>query len=200
MHSRFNCGYLGLTLTLCLILNSFINVQAASNVTAKPPNSSNLNQNIDDSSSLTESTKSNSGDDSVNTLQSEQVQSNKSESAAKHLSSRSDMPQARVRSVFLDLTQLNLSDEQKQKILDMRSQNSLQAHQTRQAMRAKKIELRNFMFDPKSSEVQIRTSEKQLNELQGKLADIAITDFLYIRSILTADQKQKLLDLKQKSK
>lgn len=108
----------------------------------------------------------------------------------------SETSQSRLRSGFLDLSQLNLSDEQKQKVKDMRSQNASQAHQVRQDIKTKRMELRDLMFDPTSNEAQIRMAGKQLNELQGKLEDITVNDFLNIRSVLTAEQKQKLSELK----
>ncbi|MBY0359039.1 MAG: Spy/CpxP family protein refolding chaperone [Candidatus Obscuribacterales bacterium] len=92
----------------------------------------------------------------------------------------------------LDLTPLNLSEEQKTKIQQMREQSKSKARELHKELISKQIEARNLMFNPDSSETQIRAARKNLLALQQQLDEVNINDFLAIRKLLTAEQKKKL--------
>lgn len=92
----------------------------------------------------------------------------------------------------LDLTPLNLSEEQKNKIQQMREQSKSKARELHKELISKQIEARNLMFNPDSSETQIRAARKNLLTLQQQLDEVNINDFLAIRKLLTAEQKKKL--------
>lgn len=96
----------------------------------------------------------------------------------------------------LDLTSLNLTDAQKQKIQQTREVNGAKCKELRKTVRERKSELRDLMFDPRASDEAIRSKRKELRQLQDKVEELQINDFLAIRSVLTPEQKEKLVDLK----
>lgn len=100
----------------------------------------------------------------------------------------------------LDLTSLNLSPEQKQKIQDMRKQVAPKTRELRQQLNAKRLELRDMMFEASAGDDQVRAKRKEVRQLQDKVEDMQINDFLGIRSVLTPDQRLKLTDLKPGNK
>jgi len=95
----------------------------------------------------------------------------------------------------LDLSSLNLSEAQKQKIRGLRSANGAKARTMRETMMSRGMELRELMFDPNATDAQIRAKRKELGQLQTKFEDMQIGDFLQIRSILTPEQRGKLKDV-----
>lgn len=100
----------------------------------------------------------------------------------------------------LDLTSLNLSPEQKQKIQEMRGQMAPKTRELRKQLNAKRLELRDMMFEANAGDDQVRAKRKEVRQLQDKVEDMQINDFLGIRSVLTPDQRQKLTDLKPGNK
>lgn len=96
----------------------------------------------------------------------------------------------------LDLTSLNLSPEQKQKIQDIRGQVAPKTRELRKQLNAKRLELRDMMFEANAGDDQVRAKRKEVRQLQDKVEDMQINDFLGIRSVLTPDQRLKLSDLK----
>ncbi|MBS1954879.1 MAG: Spy/CpxP family protein refolding chaperone [Cyanobacteria bacterium SZAS-4] len=100
----------------------------------------------------------------------------------------------------LDLTSLNLTPEQKQKIQEMRKQVAPKTRELRQQLNAKRQELRDMMFEANAGDDQVRAKRKEVRQLQDKVEDMQINDFLGIRSVLTPDQRLKLTDLKPGNK
>lgn len=100
----------------------------------------------------------------------------------------------------LDLTSLNLSPDQKQKIKEMRGQLAPKTRELRKQLNAKRLELRDMMFEASAGDDQVRAKRKEVRQLQDKVEDMQLNDFLGIRSVLTADQRQKLTDLKPGNK
>lgn len=100
----------------------------------------------------------------------------------------------------LDLTSLNLSPEQKQKIQEMRGQLAPKTRELRKQLNAKRMELRDMMFEANAGDDQVRAKRKEVRQLQDKVEDMQLNDFLGIRSVLTPDQRQKLTDLKPGNK
>ncbi|HEY9679509.1 MAG TPA: Spy/CpxP family protein refolding chaperone [Drouetiella sp.] len=96
----------------------------------------------------------------------------------------------------LDLTSLSLSPDQKQKIQDARRQVAPKTKEIRRQLVAKRAELRDMMFQPDMNDDLVRAKRKEVRQLQDKIEDLQLNDFLAIRSVLTPDQRQKLIDLK----
>ncbi|CAN5359942.1 hypothetical protein BH10CYA1_BH10CYA1_33430 [soil metagenome] len=100
----------------------------------------------------------------------------------------------------LDLSSLNLSPEQKQKIQGMRGQVAPKTRELRKQLNAKRMELRDMMFEANAGDDQVRAKRKEVRQLQDKVEDMQINDFLGIRAVLTPDQRLKLTDLKPGNK
>ncbi|HEY9715648.1 MAG TPA: Spy/CpxP family protein refolding chaperone, partial [Chroococcales cyanobacterium] len=94
----------------------------------------------------------------------------------------------------LDLSALNLTDDQKQQIKDIHAANGVKSREFHKSIMAKRQEFRDLMFDPNASDDQIRAMRKRLRQMQDKMEDLQVSDFLSIRSILTPEQRQKLAD------
>lgn len=100
----------------------------------------------------------------------------------------------------LDLTSLNLSPEQKQKIQEMRGQIAPKTRELRKQLASKRAELRDMMFEANAGDDQVRAKRKEVRQLQDKIEEMQLNDFLGIRAVLTADQRLKLSDLKPGNK
>lgn len=100
----------------------------------------------------------------------------------------------------LDLTSLSLSPDQKQRIQEMRSQVAPKTRELRKQLFAKRAELRDMMFEASAGDDQVRAKRKEVRQLQDKIEDLQLNDFLSIRSVLTPDQRLKLTDLKPGNK
>lgn len=96
----------------------------------------------------------------------------------------------------LDFSQLGLTDDQKAKIKAMRSKTQGKAKDLQQSIRDKRLEMRDLLFDPDATEQQIRAKKNELRQMQDQAETLMIDDFLGIRSVLTAEQKQKLPSIK----
>lgn len=95
----------------------------------------------------------------------------------------------------LDLTPLNLTEEQKQKIKQLRQANKDRIKDIRQNLMSKQIQLRNLLFSPDATDSQIRTARRDVRKIQDQIEEIGLDDMLGIRSVLTPDQKAKLPDI-----
>ncbi len=92
----------------------------------------------------------------------------------------------------LDLSQLNLTDEQKTRITEQRSKAKGQAKELQAAIKVKRLEMRDMMFDPSYSPEQIRAKRAELRKVQEQAEMLMLNDFLSMRSVLTADQLRRL--------
>lgn len=92
----------------------------------------------------------------------------------------------------LDLTSLNLSDEQKQRIKGLRQGNRDRARDVRQALMQKQMQLHSMVFSPDTSDVQIRAMHKEVRRAQDQMEQVNLDYLLSIRSVLTAEQRQRL--------
>lgn len=92
----------------------------------------------------------------------------------------------------LDLTVLNLSEDQKSKIQTMRTANSQKAKQVQMQLKQRRGKLQEMMFDPASTPDQIKAAHGEIRKLHNQAEDIMINDFLGIRALLTKDQMQLL--------
>ncbi len=92
----------------------------------------------------------------------------------------------------LNLTELNLTEEQKTKIKTMRSQTQLKAKELQKDLKAKRAEMRDLLFEPNSTAEQIKAKHSELKQTQEQVENLMINDFIGIRSVLTSEQKKKL--------
>lgn len=96
----------------------------------------------------------------------------------------------------LDLSALNLTPEQKQKIQEIRKETGNKARDLRKTLRSKRLEMRDLMFDPDVSEAELRKKHKQVASLHEQAENAMFEDFLSIRSLLTPVQKKHLPEIK----
>ncbi|MBY0550132.1 MAG: Spy/CpxP family protein refolding chaperone [Candidatus Obscuribacterales bacterium] len=105
---------------------------------------------------------------------------------------RQGMPGGMQRRPAIDLTPLNLTEEQKTKIEGMRQQTRTKVKELRRGMMQKQAQMRNLMFSPDASEAQIRSAREELRAIQNQVDETNLNDLLGIRSLLTAEQKKHL--------
>lgn len=96
----------------------------------------------------------------------------------------------------LDLTPLGLSDEQKDRIRQIRSQSAVQARELRRVLKLKRAAMKDLMFDPNASDAQIKARRQELRRLQDQLEDVILSDFLALRGVLTPEQRSRLPEVK----
>jgi Spy/CpxP family protein refolding chaperone len=96
----------------------------------------------------------------------------------------------------LDFSTLNLSDEQKQRIQQIRGQNSTRARDMQKNVKAQRDIMKDMMFDPNANDDQIRAKRKEVRQMQDKLEEMQFNDFLAIRKVFTPEQKKLFADLK----
>jgi Spy/CpxP family protein refolding chaperone len=95
----------------------------------------------------------------------------------------------------LDFSALNLSDAQKQQIREIRSANGGRAKQMQNNLKDQRDQMRDMMFDPNASDDQVRAKRRDVRQLQERIEEMQINDFLAIRKVLTPEQRQRLSDL-----
>lgn len=100
----------------------------------------------------------------------------------------------------LDLTPLDLTAEQKQKIQEMRKQMGTKARDMHKMLREKRKEMRDLMFSPDVTESQLREKHRQLRKLQEQAENMMFQDFLSIRVLLSPEQKKHLPEVKPQGK
>jgi hypothetical protein len=96
----------------------------------------------------------------------------------------------------LDLTPLGLSEEQKDRIRQIRSQSAVKARELRRVLKLKRAEMKDLMFDPDASDGQIKARRQELRRLQDQLEDVILSDFLALRGVLTPEQRNRLPEVK----
>jgi len=89
------------------------------------------------------------------------------------------------------LRELNLSQEQVQKIQEIRNRYKGRLTEQKQAVRQAQQELKQLMAGNVSAE-QLRQKFDQLQSLKQKLSDTRMESMLAIRGVLTSEQRQKL--------
>lgn len=92
----------------------------------------------------------------------------------------------------LDLTSLNLTDEQKQHIHQIRQATREKAKQMRRDLMTKQTNMRNLFFSADATESQIKQARRELRKAQDQMDEINFDDLLQVRNTLTPEQKQKL--------
>ena len=96
----------------------------------------------------------------------------------------------------LDLSVLNLSEDQKNKIKTMRQNTAGKAKNLKVAIKKSRGEMFDMMFDPETTDSALKAKHAEVRKLQGELGDLMIQDFLSIKGVLTGDQLKHLPELK----
>jgi Spy/CpxP family protein refolding chaperone len=91
---------------------------------------------------------------------------------------------------------LNLTDDQKGKMIEVRNKYVGQMKASRDELFQKRQELRNLYTDPKADEGTIMAKQKELASLQQKARDNMMQFALEERRILTPEQLKKLAEFK----
>lgn len=103
-------------------------------------------------------------------------------------------PKHRENSKFKLMEQLNLSQEQQQKLQGIQSQYKDQISQRKQAMRQANRELRDMMAGTASAD-QIRAKHQQVQDLRQQLEKVTFESMLASRDVLTPDQRKQFAQL-----
>lgn len=97
---------------------------------------------------------------------------------------------------MLDLTVLNLSDDQKQKIQKLRADSAIKNRAIQRQLKENTNQMRDVMFDGTSTDAQIKAKSDEMKRSHEQFADSQLEFFLAIRSLLTPEQKLKLKDVR----
>ncbi len=87
---------------------------------------------------------------------------------------------------------LNLTQEQMDKMREIRNRYYTDTHDLRYDMLQKKLELRKLVTDPKATDAALLAKQKELSALRLKLADMRAQIMIQERKVLTPEQIQKL--------
>jgi Spy/CpxP family protein refolding chaperone len=87
---------------------------------------------------------------------------------------------------------LNLSDEQKAKMKELRDRSYADTRDLRYGIIQKRVEMRKLFTDPKTDDATLAAKQKELNTLRQKLMEMKSQAKLEWRKLLTAEQIQKL--------
>ncbi|NQY99683.1 MAG: Spy/CpxP family protein refolding chaperone [Bdellovibrionales bacterium] len=93
------------------------------------------------------------------------------------------------------LKELNLSDEQKSSLKEMRKANKGQMKELRQQKKAARLELKEAMGSD-ASESKLRALHTKLQELRKETATKRFENLLKIRKVLTPKQRKKFVELR----
>lgn len=96
----------------------------------------------------------------------------------------------------LDLSVLNLTEEQKNKIKTMRQNTAGKAKNLKVSIKKSRGEMFDMMFDPETTDAALKAKHAEVRKLQGDLGDLMIQDFLSIKGVLTSEQLKHLPELK----
>lgn len=96
----------------------------------------------------------------------------------------------------LDLTSLNLTEEQKNRIKAQRAKSAPRARELQQVIKAKRMEMRDLMFDPSVTAKQLTEKRQELRAAQDEAETLMLNDFIGMRSVLTPEQLKHLPELK----
>ena len=92
--------------------------------------------------------------------------------------------------------QLNLTEEQTEKIIAIRNQNQQEMRQSLQNLRNAQAEL-NTMITGRGTDNQLRKKHGEVLQLRQELADLQFNTLLKIREVLTPEQLQQWSKLMQ---
>lgn len=93
--------------------------------------------------------------------------------------------------------ELNLSDDQKQKLQAVRSKKQEKVKGIRKQMREKRESFRDSMLK-NESESTLRTKHNEIQTIRRTLADLKFDTMMETMKILTAEQKKKFIEMRGK--
>jgi len=96
----------------------------------------------------------------------------------------------------LDLTPLKLSEEQKQTIRQIREESRQKARELRRLLKEKKAALGELLFSAEATPAEIKSQIQELSALRQQMEEIVMGDFIAVRSVLTAEQRELLPQIK----
>jgi Spy/CpxP family protein refolding chaperone len=91
----------------------------------------------------------------------------------------------------LDLSMLNLTEDQKNKIKTIRGRNAARAKELRQSLGANGGEFRGLIFSESATNDQITSKRDEMRPLKDELENLRLNDLLAIRGVLTSEQRKK---------
>jgi periplasmic protein CpxP/Spy len=91
------------------------------------------------------------------------------------------------------LRELNLSQDQMQRIQEIRNRHRDQLKNDRDAVRRSQQELRDLLAGTASDD-QIRAKHQQVRDLRNKLSEAQFNSMLEIRNVLTPEQRRKFAE------
>jgi Spy/CpxP family protein refolding chaperone len=97
------------------------------------------------------------------------------------------------------LKQLDLSKEQKEKIKEHRESNKGNKKELRSQLKEAKSKMQTA-FQSNASEGELRSLHSELKSLKTRMADARFEKMLFLRSVLTPEQRAKLEELKSQRK
>ena len=95
------------------------------------------------------------------------------------------------------LKQLELTKEQKEKLKDHRENNKGSKKELRSKIKATKEKMKNA-FKSNASDSELRSIHNEIKNLKSEMADARFEKMLFIRGVLTKDQRAKLDEMKEK--
>jgi Spy/CpxP family protein refolding chaperone len=113
---------------------------------------------------------------------------------------RPEGPPRSMRQPTLDLTPLNLTAEQKQKFQDNRRETLKKMGELHKALKAKRDDLNNALFDPDSTETTLRDKRDEVTSLHDQIDDLRFEELITLRSLLTLEQRKHLPEIKPQFK
>jgi Spy/CpxP family protein refolding chaperone len=105
-------------------------------------------------------------------------------------------PPRSMRGPSLDLTPLNLTADQRQKFQDNRRETAKKMMELHKALKAKRDELNNALFDPDSTETTLRDKREEVTSLREQMDDLKFEELMTLRGLLTAEQRKHLPEIK----
>ncbi len=100
----------------------------------------------------------------------------------------------------VDLRSLNLTEDQRQKIQAQRQATVESVKQVRSNLRTVRGQLKDMMFDPNATDAQIKLKRHEVRNLQDKMDELLVNDFLKMRSVLTKEQLSHLSEIKPQAR
>jgi Spy/CpxP family protein refolding chaperone len=97
-----------------------------------------------------------------------------------------------VLGVSLDLSSLQLTEDQERKIKDARKFARLKLHELKQAKSEKVEQLKTLLFNPTTTESQIRNCGEEIQRFQASIDNVNLDSLIQLRAILTIEQRNKL--------
>jgi protein CpxP len=94
--------------------------------------------------------------------------------------------------------ELNLSEEQRAKLKELRENNKGDLKPKREALKKARDEFRSLMGSENATDAQIRSAFQKLQALRSEVATGSIDRMLAVRQVLTPEQRKKAHEMREK--